>query len=380
MAGNSTARPARGIWPPDEGLYVGLMSGTSFDGVDAALCSWATSGSVTLVATHYRPFSDSLRERLHALCDASANELELAAACGREIAIEYAHATKALLGAAATPREAVIAIGCHGQTIRHRPAAGFSIQVVNPSLLAELAGIDVIADFRNRDLAAGGQGAPLVPAFHAAAFGGASGHRVIVNIGGFANITEIPPTGSVRGFDTGPGNALLDLWAHCHLGTRYDASGAWAASGRILKPLLDRMLADPYFSLAPPKSTGREYFNRRWLDLQLQGDEAPADVQATLASLTVESIAGSIQAHCHGADAILVCGGGAHNDTIMRHLARRLAPAAVDTTAIMGIHPDWVEAVAFAWLARQWVRRLPGNIPEVTGASGPRILGACYPA
>lgn len=365
--------------PPEDGFYIGLMSGTSFDGVDAALCSWAT-GSVTLAGTHYRPFSDHLRERLHTLCEASANELELSADCGREIAIEYAHATKALLSAADMPRHAIHAIGCHGQTIRHRPTAGFSIQVVNPSLLAELAGIDVIADFRNRDLAAGGQGAPLVPAFHAAAFGGPDGHRVIVNIGGFANITDLRPAGSVRGFDTGPGNALMDLWVHSHLGTRYDQRGDWAASGAVLPPLLERMLADPYFSLAPPKSTGREYFNRRWLDLQLRGGEAPADVQATLASLTVESIARAIQARCHGADTVLICGGGAHNETLMRHLARRLAPASVETTAARGIHPDWVEAVAFAWLARQWKLQLPGNIPEVTGASGPRILGACYPA
>ena len=361
-------------------FYAGLMSGTSVDGVDAALCEWPDHGRLSLIGTHYQPFSDGLRERLLTLCAPSHNELEVAGACGREIASEYANATAALLTAARVGPDAVRAIGCHGQTVRHRPEAGFSIQVVNPALLAELAGIDVIADFRNRDLAAGGQGAPLVPAFHAAAFGRTGKHRVVVNIGGFANITDLPSAGVVRGFDTGPGNALLDLWIHRHRGARYDDKGALAASGTLLPRLLERLLADPYFSLAPPKSTGREHFNGGWLDRHLLGGEAPADVQATLAALTTETIARSIDTYCPGAQEILVCGGGVHNDNLMQRLCARLAPVGVDSTTACGIDPDWVEAVAFAWLARQWVLRLPGNVAEVTGAKGPRVLGACYPA
>ncbi len=361
-------------------VYAGLMSGTSFDGVDAALCEWSEDGGLRLIATHYQPFPDDLRTRLMALCTPGHDELEIAGACGREIAGEYANATAALLAAASVAPDAVRAIGCHGQTVRHCPEAGFSIQVVNPALLAELSGIDVIADFRNRDLAAGGQGAPLVPAFHAAAFGGTGKHRVVVNIGGFANITDLPAEGAVRGFDTGPGNALLDLWVHRHHRVRYDDKGAFAAAGTPSPRLLERLLADRYFSLAPPKSTGREHFNGPWLDRHLQGDEAPADVQATLAALTTESIARSMETYCPGAQEILICGGGAHNDDLMRRLAERLAPPGVLTTAAYGIDPDWVEAVAFAWLARQWVLRLPGNVAEVTGATGPRILGACYPS
>ncbi len=360
--------------------FVGLMSGTSLDGVDAALCEWSRDGRLRLVGTHYQPFPDDLRERLQVLCVPGHDELELAGACGREIAVEYADATAALLNAARVDSDTVRAIGCHGQTVRHRPEAGFSIQVVNPALLAELAGIDVIADFRNRDLAAGGQGAPLVPAFHAAAFGGSGKHRVVVNIGGFANITDLPVAGAVGGFDTGPGNALLDLWVHRHHDLRYDNKGTFAASGTTLPQLLERLFDDPYFSLAPPKSTGREHFNHGWLDRHLRGNESPADIQATLAALTAESIARSIETYCPGAQEILVCGGGAHNDDLMRRLSERIEPVGVETTAVCGIDPDWVEAVAFAWLARQWVLRLPGNIAEATGAEGPRILGACYPA
>lgn len=362
------------------GLYVGLMSGTSLDGVDAALCAWTQDGSLQLVETHYQPYPEQLRSSLEVLCAPGPGELDLAGICGILLAREYATATKALLAAAKTASDDVQAIGCHGQTIRHRPADGFSIQAVSPAYVAELTGIDVVADFRNRDLAAGGQGAPLVPAFHASVFGADGEHRVVVNIGGFANITDLAPEGRINGFDTGPGNSLLDLWIHRHVGRRYDDKGAWAASGQVLPDLLDRMLAEPYFTAPPPKSTGREHFDASWLDHCLSGQEQPADVQATIATLTVETVARSINSHCRGASLVMVCGGGARNDDLMQRLSVRLAPAPVRSTADFGLDPEWVEAVAFAWLARQWMLRRPGNVPAVTGARGPRVLGACYPA
>jgi anhydro-N-acetylmuramic acid kinase len=246
--------------------------------------------------------------------------------------------------------------------------------------LAERCGIDVICDFRSRDLAAGGQGAPLVPAFHAAVFAGKQDHRVVVNIGGIANITDLPINGLVRGFDCGPGNVLLDLWALKHLGKPCDFDGQWGSTGTVLSSLLARLLSDTYFSLKPPKSTGREYFNAQWLSQHLTGDEAPQDVQATLAHLTVETIAQSVEAHCVGAKEVYVCGGGAHNAFLMQTLSQRLAQTKVSDTSAVGIDPDWVEAAAFAWLAEQWMLRAPGNLPEVTGALGSRVLGACYPA
>jgi anhydro-N-acetylmuramic acid kinase len=356
--------------------FVGLMSGTSLDGVDAALVAFdAAPGQ--LVAHHFVPFPEDVRAEALALCAPGPDELDRAGALANRIAALYAEAVDALLAQAGRPP--VVAIGAHGQTVRHRPERGYTIQLLNAALLAERTGLRVVADLRSRDIAAGGQGAPLVPAYHAACFARADRHRVIANIGGIANVTELAPGRAVRGFDTGPGNALLDLWALEHLGSRYDAGGAWAASGRVVETLLSALLAEPYFALPPPKSTGRELFHRGWLDRFGLSREAPQDVQATLAALTARSIALAVQRECAGAAELLVCGGGAHNASVMRELAAALPAIRVGTTADAGIDPDWVEAMAFAWLARETLAERPGNLPSVTGAAGPRVLGAIYP-
>jgi anhydro-N-acetylmuramic acid kinase len=274
----------------------------------------------------------------------------------------------------------------HGQTVRHRPEEGWTLQLNSPARVAERAGVPVVADFRSRDVAAGGHGAPLVPAFHAALFGRADADRVVVNIGGIANLTVLPAGGSVaavRGFDTGPGNVLLDLWCARHRGEPFDRDGAWARSGRVDPALLERMLAEPYFALRPPKSTGRDLFNAEWLAAMLAGG-APAqaaDVQATLVALTARSIARAVDAAAgagNGVD-VLVCGGGANNAALIAALAAELSPRRVATTAAEGVPVEQVEALAFAWLAWQAVSGRPGNLPAVTGARGPRVLGAIYP-
>jgi anhydro-N-acetylmuramic acid kinase len=358
-------------------FFVGLMSGTSLDGVDAALVDFEVAPG-RLVARHFLPYPDDVRAEGLALCAPTHDEIERAALLGVRIAGLYAEAVDALLSGAGRP--AVQAIGAHGQTVRHRPERGFTVQVLNAALLAERTGLRVVADVRSRDVAAGGHGAPLVPAYHAACFARADVHRVIANIGGIANVTDLAPGRPVRGFDTGPGNALMDLWTTEHLGRRYDDDGAWAASGRVIDSLLDRMLTEPYFDLAPPKSTGRELFHAAWLERHGPRGFAPADVQATLAALTARSIARGVNDHCGTPHELLICGGGAHNATLLRELARALPATRVATTAAAGIDPDWVEAMAFAWLAREALAGRPGNLPSVTGAAGPRVLGAIYPA
>jgi anhydro-N-acetylmuramic acid kinase len=356
--------------------FVGLMSGTSLDGVDAALVDFeATPGR--LVAHHFVPFPEDVRGAALALCTPGPDELDRAGSLANRIAVLYAEAVEALL--AKTGRPPVAAVGAHGQTVRHRPERGYTIQLLNASLLAERTGLRVVADLRSRDMAAGGQGAPLVPAYHAACFARTDRHRVIANIGGIANVTDLAPARAVTGFDTGPGNVLLDLWAHEHLGTRYDAGGAWAASGRVVETLLASMLAEPYFALTPPKSTGRELFHRGWMDRFDLRAAAPEDVQATLAALTARTIAQAVRRDCSGADEVLACGGGAHNAAVMTALAAALPGTRVATTAEAGADPDWVEAMAFAWLAREALAERPGNLPSVTGAAGPRVLGAIYP-
>ena len=270
-------------------------------------------------------------------------------------------------------------VGVHGQTLRHRPDEGWTLQLNNPARVAERTGVTIVADFRSRDVAAGGQGAPLVPAFHAALFRGGT-HRVIVNIGGIANLTDLPPAGVVRGFDTGPGNALLDLWHARHRGGAYDRDGEWARAGRVDAALLSALLDEPYFARKPPKSTGRDLFRANWLDVKLAGRTLPShDVQATLVALTARTIADAIRAECAGAVEVLVCGGGANNAAVMGVLAELLAPRAVTTTAQHGVAVEHVEALAFAWLARETLAARPGNLPAVTGARGPRVLGAIYP-
>jgi anhydro-N-acetylmuramic acid kinase len=359
-------------------LFVGLMSGTSMDGIDAVLVEFDAS-SAKLVATHYLPYPRCITERLLALQRGEENELHVAARLGIEITHLYAQAVVSLLDAADIGACAVRAIGCHGQTVRHNPVAGYSLQLSNPSLLAELSGISVVSDFRSRDIAAGGQGAPLVPAFHEAMFRSASVHRVVLNIGGIANLTNLDPAAATTGFDTGPGNVLLDAWAHRHIGTFYDKDGAWAAQGRVNTRLLDTLLEHPYFCTPPPKSCGREQFNLDWVEPYLTSAMKPADVQATLLELTLRSIVTAIERWLDIPDELIVCGGGAHNKRLIEGLAAHLPRTKVLTSDNLGIGADWVEAMAFAWLARRTLLGLPGNLATVTGAKGARILGAIYP-
>jgi anhydro-N-acetylmuramic acid kinase len=321
-----------------------------------------------------------LKRDLVALQASGPDEIAVAARAANALADLYAQAIAAAAASAGVALRDIVAAGVHGQTIRHRPDEGWTVQLNAPARVAERCGVTVVADFRSRDVAAGGQGAPLVPAFHAAAFGGTV-HRVVVNVGGIANLTDLPPGGTVRGFDTGPGNVLLDLWHVRHRGGAFDADGAWAAGGRVDADLLAAFLAEPFLALPPPKSTGRDRFNASWLDTRLGGRHLAADdVQATLLELTAGAIAQAIGDHCVAATEVLVCGGGARNAALLARLAALLAPRAVRTTAVAGIEPGQVEALAFAWLARETLAGRPGNLPAVTGAAGPRVLGALYPA
>lgn len=364
---------------PASELIVGLMSGTSLDGADAVLVDFSSETPCVRATTHL-PYPSGLRRDLLALHVSGSDELHRAAMLGQELARIYADAVSRVLGNAGIAAAEVRAIGCHGQTIRHQPRLGYTIQINNPALLAELSGIRVVADFRSRDISAGGQGAPLVPAFHEALFRDPRRHRVILNIGGIANLTDLEPGRPVRGFDCGPGNMLLDAWVQRHLGEDYDADGRWAASGRPLPALLDRLLDHPFLAEEPPKSCGREQFNLGWLDTLLTGAEAPADVQATLLALTATAIARAVRRWCGHVDDIHVCGGGARNPALMEKLAELMPDGHVATTDDLGLPAAWVEAVAFAWLARRTLDGLPGNLPEVTGARGARVLGAIYPA
>jgi anhydro-N-acetylmuramic acid kinase len=360
-------------------LYIGLMSGTSLDGVDAVLVDLAEAGPRP-VAHAEIPFEFALRRDLLALNAPGDNEIERAATAGNALASLYARAVSRVLEASGTPASMVHAIGCHGQTVRHRPERGYTTQIGNAALLAELTGIRVVADFRSRDVAAGGQGAPLAPAFHAAVFADPAEDRIVLNLGGIANLTWLPRNGSVLGFDSGPGNCLLDGWAQRHLGTPLDAGGAWAAGGHVIGALLAQMLKEPYLAALPPKSTGRDLFNDSWLQRSLRGGEQARDVQATLLEFTARSIVDAGTRHCGGGfRRMIVCGGGARNAALMARLAALAAPATVESSAQHGIDPQWVEALAFAWLARRTLEGQPGNLASVTGARGPRVLGAIHP-
>ncbi|MDO8263896.1 MAG: anhydro-N-acetylmuramic acid kinase [Gallionella sp.] len=391
-------------------LYIGLMSGTSLDGIDAALVDLGQPKPVQL-AKHYLPFDDALRNALLSLHQPSHNELHQAQLVGNQLARLYAAAVNALLTKAGLHNnfplpldvttshstrlpnagsqvagyageglgERVIkAIGCHGQTIRHCPEHGYTLQIGNAALLAELTGITVVSDFRSRDIAAGGQGAPLVPAFHDKVMRHPAIHRVIVNIGGISNLTSLPPNATTSGFDCGPGNLLMDAWCMQHLGKPYDDNGAWAASGKVLPALLEKMLNEPFFSQPPPRSSGRDLFNLSWLQDKLKGNEAAEDVQATLLELTSRAITQSIQQHCPGAKEVYLCGGGAHNQTLHNRLAALLPDCSVRTTDALGVDGEYLEATAFAWLAQQNLQGEPANLPLVTGAKHPCILGAVY--
>ena len=355
------------------------MSGTSADGIDAVLVS--TEGvSNRLVGAHHRAMPPSLRDQIIAFRQSGDDELHRMAILDQLLAEEYASAVKQLLADSSVDAVAVTAIGNHGQTIRHQPngMARYTCQIGDPNRLAELTGITVVADFRRRDMAAGGQGAPLVPAFHRSRLAEATVPTAIVNIGGIANVTVISADGGVTGWDTGPGNTLMDAWINRHQQQPYDEGGKWAAEGQVINGLLETLLADDYFSKPNPKSTGPEYFDLDWLAGTLTGQESPGDVQRTLAELTVESIARAVEAQDY--EVVRICGGGARNELLMERLSARLGPGVVTSTAAIDVDPEWVEAWAFAWLAEQTLAGQPGNIASVTGAAGERVLGAIYPA
>lgn len=359
-------------------LYIGLMSGTSLDGVDAALVD--LSGKLPgLISSARQPFDSALRAALLALNSSGDDEIERAAVAANELARRYAAAVEAVLHASSTGRNEVRAIGCHGQTVRHRPERGYTTQIGNAALLAELSGIRVVADFRSRDVAAGGQGAPLAPALHAALFQVDGEDRAVLNLGGVANVTRLARDGSVGGFDCGPASCLLDLWCSLHLRLPFDHAGEWAARGRIIPELLGQMRQEPYFALPPPKSTGRDLFNEAWLRAKLSPGDEPQAVQATLLELTARSIADAIERHCPHTRRVIVCGGGTKNIALMVRLQELLNPVPLEPSDRHGVDPQLVEAIAFAWLARQALHGVPGNLPSVTGAHGRRVLGAVYP-
>ncbi len=365
-------------------LYIGLMSGTSADGIDAALVDFSCH-TPTLLASHYTPYSDELRQQIHDLCHPGENEIERLGQLDIELAKAFSDAVNALLAHSGTPAKEITAIGSHGQTVRHAPSHKhrFTLQIGDPNTITALTGITTVADFRRKDMALGGQGAPLVPAFHRDVFASNEVDRAIVNIGGIANVTLLPRTqqNHIIGFDTGPGNTLMDGWIRTHQNIAHDEAGAWAASGKINEDLLNVMLADPYFSLLAPKSTGREYFNQAWLQQPLTKVQAtlePADIQATLTELTAITIINSIKDSIPSGE-ILICGGGTHNSYLMLRLqAQAGSDFKVTTTEAHGIHPDWVEAIAFAWLAHQTMQKLTSNLPSVTGAHRAAILGGIY--
>ena len=375
--------------------FIGLMSGTSLDGADGVLVDFSGQ-QARILATASEPFSATFRAELLALNAPSPNELHRAALAGNALAVVYAQVVARLIrqaGASEVTARQVRAIGAHGQTVRHRPgrssaepaSVGYTIQLNAPALLAELTGIDVVADFRSRDIAAGGQGAPLVPAFHQNVFGRTGESVAVLNLGGISNLSLLPSAGSllpVHGFDCGPGNALMDAWCLQHTGQPFDAGGAWAASGRLIPALLTKLLDEHYFSLPLPKSTGRDLFSLTWLAEKLRpfADERPEDIQNTLTELTACACASGLKRYGKESTEMIVCGGGAFNIHLLQRLQAALPGLRVSTSEVHGMPPLQVEAAAFAWLARQMLERQPGNLPDVTGAAGLRVLGALYPA
>jgi anhydro-N-acetylmuramic acid kinase len=372
-------------------LFIGLMSGTSLDGVDGVLADLggdaANQTTIRVLAHHQAAFPDTLRTQLLHLNSRGDDELHRAALAANALVRVYAEVVDALLMQCGTSAAQVCAIGAHGQTVRHRPqefdGTGYTLQLMNGALLAELCGIDVVCDLRSRDVAAGGQGAPLVPALHAALFAVPGEDVAVLNLGGIGNLSLLPADGPVRGFDCGPGNALLDLWCQQHRGQAFDDQGRWAALGQVDASLLQRLLAEPFLRRAPPKSTGRDLFNAPWLQAALRCSTpalSPVDVQATLTEFSACAAAQALNEHAPRTQRLLVCGGGAYNDHLMLRLAAQLPGTVVASTAAAGMPPLQVEALAFAWLAQAFVARQPGNLPTVTGARGPRVLGALHPA
>jgi anhydro-N-acetylmuramic acid kinase len=372
-------------------LFIGLISGTSADGIDAALVRFTGDGDTTqceLVHGRTYPWPEELRARLIALGQgASVDSLDEVGTLDVRIGEHFATAALQLVSDAGVAARDVQAIGSHGQTVRHRPAGAgfdgqypFTLQLGDAHVIAERSDITTVADFRRRDVAAGGHGAPLLPALHHALLHSPHEDRAVLNLGGIANFTLLPAHGDVRGFDTGPANALMDAWCARQTGQAFDADGAFAAKGDCDAALLQRLLDEAWFALPPPKSTGREVFHLAWVEARLRGNETAADVQATLLELTAASVADALLAHQPGTRRVLVCGGGVHNARLLESIAARLPDAIIESTARHGVDPDFVEAMGFAWLARQALLGKPGNLPSVTGAAGPRVLGVVYPA
>ena len=377
------------MWMPAPDLYLGLISGTSADGIDAALVRFdADDARPQLLFGRTYPWQPDLRARIVELGQQGAM-LSLDAIAELDVRIGRAFATAALqvLADSGTHADEIAAIGSHGQTLRHRPSGEFpyTLQLGDPNTIAERTGIRTVADFRRRDVAAGGHGAPLLPALHAALLQSPIEDRAVLNLGGIANLTLLPrdpgaDASLVRGFDTGPANGLMDAWCLRHTGEGFDRDGAFAASGRADAALLARLLAEPWFPLPAPKSTGRDQFHLGWVEASLRGGEKPADVQATLLALTARSIADALREAQPGTTRVIACGGGVHNGALMAALARALPACTVESSAAHGLDPDCIEAMGFAWLAHATVHGRPGNLPGVTGAKGARVLGGIYPA
>ena len=373
--------------------FIGLMSGTSLDGVDGVLVAIDPTGQLQVKGHAFTPFEEPFKADLLALNQTGPDELHRGALAGHHIAQHYAQVVHTLMAQCGIAAADITAIGAHGQTVRHRPlafdaaaahahtAVAYTLQLINPALLAELTGVDVVADFRSRDVAAGGQGAPLVPAFHQGVFARADACVAVLNVGGISNISVLRPHDPVTGWDCGPGNALMDHWCQQHTGQAFDRDGAWAAKGQVHKALLASLLAEPYLLGQPPKSTGRDLFNPSWLvkHLQQHPGVAPVDVQATLTELTALACANDVNRSAAEAQALIVCGGGALNGHLMRRLSHHLPQLSVSSSDAQGLPPLQVEAAAFAWLAYKTMRRETASLPSVTGARGARVLGAIYP-
>ena len=370
----------------DDALYLGMISGTSADGIDVAIARFqdapAPKADVAFGRTY--PWDPALRAQLVTLGQrAQGMTLDEIGELDARIGAAFAAAAETAIRDSGVDRASIAAIGSHGQTLRHRPHGPhpFTLQLGDPSRIVETTGVRTVADFRRRDLAAGGHAAPLLPALHAALLSSPDEDRAVLNLGGIANLTLLPRDGGpVRGFDTGPANGLMDAWCLRHTGANYDRGGAFAANGRVDDALLARLLDEPWFAMPPPKSSGRDQFHLAWVEARLHGDLSPADVQATLLALTVRTVVDALRATLPAAARVIACGGGVHNPALMRALADALPGVAVESTAAHGIDPDMVEALGFAWLARQTLLGRPGNLPSVTGAAGPRVLGAIYPA